>query len=423
MKAGSSFASLRLEGHLFDKNVINSVLDIVESSQASCKVANVTVGADATTPTSCTLQLFAPTAGSLASLVNSIKLACLPHNVVLSAADTSSDGNSSTVVRLLTTSTLRATRNVLLLGAGMVTPPLVAYLLRRPANSVTVASMILDEALDLAAGRRRVRPVQLNVKADADKLESLVADADVVISLVPAPFHPIVVKAAIKHSVHVVTASYISDAMKELHAPAVEADITVLNECGLDPGMDHMSAMRLIDSVKARGGKVTSFSSLCGGLPAPEAANNPFGYKFSWSPRGVLTAASNPSKYRKDGAVVDVPGDSLLRNAVPTRVNPAFALEVLPNRNSLPYMDQYAIPDVDTMFRGTLRYEGFSELFAGFADLGFLSQAAEGLLAADAPPLTKLAYLAALAGADASAGAATVLDAAVCRLVVGLGCW
>jgi saccharopine dehydrogenase-like NADP-dependent oxidoreductase len=127
--------------------------------------------------------------------------------------------------------------------------------------------------------------------------------------------------------------------------------------------MDHMSAQRFIDHVKADGGRVKHFSSVCGGLPAPEAANNPLAYKFSWSPRGVLTAAKNPSRYVKDGRTVSVPGEQLLNSAVPFSAWcwPAFNLEVLPNRDALPYQSLYGLEDAATVFRGTLRYRSFSK--------------------------------------------------------------
>lgn len=113
----------------------------------------------------------------------------------------------------------------------------------------------------------------------------------------------------------------------------------------------------MLREIEAVGGKIITFSSLCGGLPAPEAANNPLGYKFSWSPRGVLTAARNAAKFLEGGKVVEVPGEALLANAKHVYINPAFNLEVLPNRDSLPYMERYGLKSVQNMFRGTLRYK------------------------------------------------------------------
>lgn len=152
---------------------------------------------------------------------------------------------------------------------------------------------------------------------DEEKLDALISSHDLVISLVPAPCHPGIAKCAIKHHRHMVTASYISPEMRALHEAAAAAHVTILNEAGLDPGIDHMSAKKMIDEVQAAGGIITGFASVCGGLPAPEAANNPLGYKFSWSPRGVLAATRNTAKYCKLGKTVDVPGDALLASASP----------------------------------------------------------------------------------------------------------
>ena len=138
---------------------------------------------------------------------------------------------------------------------------------------------------------------------------------------------------------------------------AKAAGITILNEIGLDPGIDHLSAMKIIDEAKAAGDKVTSFISWCGGLPAPENSNNPLGYKFSWSPRGVLLAGLNSARFRRNNKVVEIASGQLFRNAEPVDIYPGYALEGLANRDSLSYADTYTIPDVHTMFRGTLRFK------------------------------------------------------------------
>jgi saccharopine dehydrogenase-like NADP-dependent oxidoreductase len=152
---------------------------------------------------------------------------------------------------------------------------------------------------------------------EAERLDQLVSEHDVIVSLVPAPCHPAIARLAIKHHKNMVTASYISPEMRALHEEAVAAHIVILNESGLDPGIDHMSAKKMIDEAIAAGGTITGFTSVCGGLPAPEAANNPLGYKFSWSPRGALVAARNSARYLQNGKVVEVPGEALLASASP----------------------------------------------------------------------------------------------------------
>lgn len=168
-----------------------------------------------------------------------------------------------------------------------------------------------------------------------------------------------------------VTASYESQDMLDLRDSAEAAGIRIINEVGLDPGLDHMSAMKIIDDIKGRGGHVTSFSSVCGGLPAPEAADNPLQYKFSWSPRGVISASQNDAKYLWDDRLVQVRGNELLANASPfTDAWSDLGLECLPNRNSLNYRETYGLEQAKTIFRGTLRYGGFSSLMHTFQTLG-----------------------------------------------------
>jgi saccharopine dehydrogenase-like NADP-dependent oxidoreductase len=239
-----------------------------------------------------------------------------------------------------------------------------------------------------------------------------VAAHDLIVSLVPAFLHPPVARAALAARRPLVTASYVSPELAAMHDDAVRAGVCFLNEVGLDPGMDHVSAMHMIDGVKAAGGRPLSFTSVCGGLPAPEAASNPLGYKFSWSPRGALAASQNPAQWRSGGRVVGVPGAAMLLAAAPYRLhrNPAFALEVLPNRDSVPYAAKYGVPDIPNMFRGTLRYRGFATLLSSLSACGLLTTApapalgngrTDGQDTWDGPSLR--AYLAAGAGLGSDA--------------------
>jgi alpha-aminoadipic semialdehyde synthase len=142
--------------------------------------------------------------------------------------------------------------------------------------------------------------------------------------------------------------------------------------------MDHMSAMKIIDDVHARGGEITSFSSVCGGLPAPEAANNPLLYKFSWSPMGVIRASQNSATFRRDGDTINIDGSDLLANAQPFYAFKSLNLECLPNRDSLIYGDKYGIQSAKSIFRGTLRYQGFSALLHVFKSMGILEDRETG---------------------------------------------
>lgn len=262
-------------------------------------------------------------------------------------------------------------KKVLVLGAGLVSRPMVRYLLAVPDFEVTVASRTLTRAEKLIDGHPRGRA--LHLLADDDQtLDSLVSGHDLTVSLLPYTYHVQVARHCLKHRKQMVTTSYVSDAMKELDAAAKDAGVLILNEIGLDPGIDHMSAMAIIHRVQAKGGKVLSFMSYCGGLPAPEANDNPLGYKFSWSPRGVVMAGRNPGRYLKDGKEVAVPGEELFGHHWPLDIEGGGRFEAYPNRNSLPYIALYGLHNVETMFRGTLRYPGWCETLKAIADLGLL---------------------------------------------------
>jgi saccharopine dehydrogenase (NADP+, L-glutamate forming) len=192
--------------------------------------------------------------------------------------------------------------------------------------------------------------------------------------LIPYTYHATVIKSAIRKKKNVVTTSYVSPAMMELDAQAKEAGITVMNEIGVDPGVDHLSAVLTIDEVHKAGGKILSFKSYCGGLPAPENSDNPLGYKFSWSSRGVLLALRNQAKYYQDGQIKEVEGPELMAEAKPYFIYPGYAFVAYPNRDSTPYKERYNIPEAQTIIRGTLRYGGFPEYIKCLVDIGFLSE-------------------------------------------------
>jgi saccharopine dehydrogenase-like NADP-dependent oxidoreductase len=261
------------------------------------------------------------------------------------------------------------TKTILVLGAGMVARPLVRYLLDRPNFRVTVASRTVSKAEALIEGHPRGRAVAANVD-DAKILERLVSEHDLSVSLLPAARHPEVARFCLAHRKHMATTSYISPAMRGLHDEARELGLVFLNECGVDPGIDHMTAMRIFHDAWKRGGRVVSFKSYCGGLPAPEANTNPVGYKFSWAPRGVLLAARNSAVYRKDGASVQIPGPELFTDCHVVEIPGAGTFEAYPNRDSLGYLETYGLGDVATMYRGTFRNLGHCRRWKAWVDLG-----------------------------------------------------
>lgn len=260
---------------------------------------------------------------------------------------------------------------VLVLGAGLVAKPLVRYLLEK-GYQVTVASRTVSKAEGLIAGHPGGKALALDVQNE-NVLAQLIKDCDLAVSLVPYTFHPVVAKHCIANRKHMVTTSYVSAAMQEQNGAAQAAGVTILNEVGVDPGIDHMSAMRIIDSVRSRGGRIVSFRSYCGGLPAPEANDNPFGYKFSWAPRGVLLACRNSAMYLLDGRKVEIPADRLFHDMHILSIPGQGDYEAYPNRDSISYIDVYGLQGIQTIYRGTLRNMGWCDCLYNFGRLGLLS--------------------------------------------------
>ncbi|MBW2121430.1 MAG: saccharopine dehydrogenase NADP-binding domain-containing protein [Deltaproteobacteria bacterium] len=264
-------------------------------------------------------------------------------------------------------------KRVLVLGAGLVTRPHVRYLLNIPDFHVTVASRTVSKAKALVEGRANGTAVELDAE-DQTRLRELIAGSDLAVSLLPYVYHPTVARHCIELKKTMVTTSYVSDAMQQLDGEARKAGVLILNEVGVDPGTDHMSAMKVIDRVRKDDGVVVGFRSYCGGLPAPEANTNPLGYKFSWSPRGVILAGKNPARWRENGKEMYVPGEELFDHHWMVQIEGFGELEGYPNRNSLPYAEIYGIPKAETIFRGTLRYVGWCESLSRIVKAGWLSE-------------------------------------------------
>jgi saccharopine dehydrogenase-like NADP-dependent oxidoreductase len=265
-------------------------------------------------------------------------------------------------------------KRVVIFGAGLVVRAHVRYLLDH-GFEVTVASRTVSKAEDIIDGHASGTPMAYDITAEPDMLGEIIADHDVAVSLLPWQFHPQVARACIDQGKHMVTTSYVKDEMWALDEEAKAKGVILFNELGVDPGIDHMTAMQVIDRVHEGGGTVTTFQSYCGGLPAPEANDNPYGYKFSWSPRGVLLAGLNNARFRRDAEVREVPGEELFDNVWPVQVaieGADTALEGYPNRDSMPYTEIYGIDPRDVMFRGTLRFPGWCEAMKQVARLGWL---------------------------------------------------
>lgn len=262
-------------------------------------------------------------------------------------------------------------QKVLVLGAGRVAAPLVKYL-HDHSIFVTLADADYQRALTLLGGHPLGRAVHVDV-TDEKMLNYLVGSHDLVVSLLPYMFHPEVAKVCLKNLKNLVTTSYVKPEMESFDADARKAGVLFLNEMGLDPGIDHMSAMRIIHQVESEGGSIEEFNSFCGALPAPEAVNNPFGYRFSWSPKGVLLASNSDARYLSRGHEVVVTSEDLFKNTLTISIPVIGKLEVYPNRDSISYISIYGLKDVRSMMRGTFRYPGWCEALDAMKRLNLFS--------------------------------------------------
>ncbi|XP_019605616.2 alpha-aminoadipic semialdehyde synthase, mitochondrial isoform X5 [Rhinolophus sinicus] len=293
-------------------------------------------------------------------------------------------------------------KKVLVLGTGYVSEPVLEYLSRDANIEITVGSDIKNQ-IELLGKKYNINPVIMEIGKQEEKLGSLVAKQDLVISLLPYVLHPFVAKACIASRVNMITASYITPALKELEKSVEDAGITVIGELGLDPGLDHMLAMETIDKAKEVGATIESYISYCGGLPAPEHSDNPLRYKFSWSPVGVLMNIMQPATYLLNGKVVNVAGGvSFLDAVTPMDYYPGLNLEGYPNRDSTKYAEIYGISSAHTLLRGTLRYKGYAKALNGFVKLGLINRDAFPALQSEAKPLTWKELLCDLVGISRS---------------------
>lgn len=264
-------------------------------------------------------------------------------------------------------------KTILVLGAGLVAGPAVRYLLSQEDVQVRVADQIKAKAEALIAGHPRGVALSMDVR-DAAGLSQAVADADIVISLLPWTLHPKIGRLCLEQKKHFITASYVKAEMRAMDHEAKEKGLLFLNEVGVDPGLDHMSAMQVIDRVRSEGGRIDSFFSYCGGLPALESNNNPLGYKFSWSPEGAMLAATNDGRYMEHGKIIAVPGSDLFRHYWLKSVPGAGVFEAYVNRDALPYLDIYGLKGASGIYRGTLRNIGYCETWDFFKQIGLLNQ-------------------------------------------------
>jgi alpha-aminoadipic semialdehyde synthase len=280
-----------------------------------------------------------------------------------------------------------STRKVLVFGGGMTSGPCVRHLLQDSRNIVTLVdkdqsnlnkvAATFGKTLGLEDGSGGLR----HAVADAGKVDSYIASlikaSDVVVSMLPATMHAKIAETAIACKVPMVTASYVAPEMEKLRKQAEAQNVVIVNEMGLDPGIDIMTTAKMLDEIRRDGGVVTSYVSLCGALPQPENSDGPMGYKFSWSPRGVLSAATRPARFFAGKQWHEIPGDLLYHFIQPLVGFKGLDLNWIPNGDAERYLNSYHLggPEVDTIIRGTLRYSAFAPVIYALRPLGMLDAA------------------------------------------------
>lgn len=263
-------------------------------------------------------------------------------------------------------------RTVLLIGAGRSSSTLINYFLDHSSIQnwrLTVADVSEELATQKINGHVNGRAIRFDINNEQDRI-SEIGKADVVISMLPTHMHLPVAMECVRQKKNLVTASYISKEMEELDAEAKRSGVLILNECGLDPGLDHMSAMKIIEEVKSKGDEIVSFKSYTGGLVSPESNDNPWGYKFSWNPRNVILAGQSTAKYIEKNRYRYIPYNRLFAHIEQIQVDSFGSFDGYANRDSLAYRKVYGLENVPTMLRGTLRQQGFCKAWNVFVQLG-----------------------------------------------------
>jgi saccharopine dehydrogenase-like NADP-dependent oxidoreductase len=264
-------------------------------------------------------------------------------------------------------------RTILIVGAGRSASSLIRFLLDKSEKEnlhLVIGDLSLALAQKKTNNHKNATPIALDI-FDKKQRNSAIQQADIVISMLPAQLHIEVAKDCIAYKKHLVTASYIGDAMQELDALAKENNLIFMNEIGLDPGIDHMSAMKTINEIREKGGKMLLFESFCGGLIAPESDTNVWNYKFTWAPRNVVLAGQGgAAKFLQEGTYKYIPYWNLFRRTEFLEVEGYGKFEAYSNRDSLKYLDIYGLKDILTLYRGTIRRVGFSKAWNVFVQLG-----------------------------------------------------
>tara|TARA_Y100001978_G_scaffold174014_1_gene165309 strand:+ start:724 stop:1995 length:1272 start_codon:yes stop_codon:yes gene_type:complete len=264
---------------------------------------------------------------------------------------------------------------ILVIGSGRSSSVLIEYLLNYSTKNdifLTILDQYENKFLQQFSKFDNFKNLVHNIN-DNNLRRNEIEKADLVISMLPASFHTLIAKDCIDYKKNLITASYVSEEMKSLNNMAKEARILILNEIGLDPGIDHLSAMSIIDSLKKENKKITSFKSFCGGLIAPESCNNPWGYKFTWNPKNVVLAGKDGARYLKNGEIKEISYHEVFKTTENVFIPNFGNFESYPNRDSLHYKEKYNLNEVQTLVRGTLRKKNFASAWDFLVNIGFTS--------------------------------------------------
>ena len=262
-------------------------------------------------------------------------------------------------------------KKILLFGAGKSATCLIDYLVKELEKNdwyLTVCDADLELARSKTVGTENTFAVSINVEDEKERKE-LIQDSDIVISMLPPALHFLIAKDCVEFGKNLLTASYVDENIRSLEKDIAGKKLLFLCEMGLDPGIDHMSAMKMIRSVKEKGGVITSFISHCGGLIAPESDNNPWHYKITWNPRNIVLAGKDGAEYCKENKTVNVPYKSVFRNCPPVNLIENYPLCWYPNRDSMHYIDLYGLHGISTFIRTTLRHPAFCRGWNKFVNM------------------------------------------------------
>ncbi len=263
-------------------------------------------------------------------------------------------------------------KQILLLGAGLSTTSLINYLLKHAESEnwfIQIGDIKLDHLEKKISEHPRAEVVFFDI-CNLHEHQNIIIEADLVISMLPARFHPLVAEACLEFNKNMVTASYVSKEILGMDEKLKAKNLVFMNELGVDPGIDHMSAMKIIDNIKQKGGKILAFKSRTGGLVAPEYDNNPWNYKFTWNPRNVVLAGQGTSMFIRNGRYKYIPYHQLFSRLEYTNVQDVGEFEIYPNRDSLKYRQTYDLCEIPTIIRGTMRRSGFCAAWDVFVQLG-----------------------------------------------------